>query len=120
VPYLPIDPADIGRTYDAVIRVNSQSGKGGVAYLLESEYGIELPRRLQIDFTRHVQQHTDTTGGEVTAAELWEIFDDAYLARPDVPGAPVLRSFDVTDVGTTITLGVDGTEHRSVHAGVGP
>ena len=103
-----------------MIRVNSQSGKGGVAYLLESEYGIELPRRLQIDFTRHVQQHTDTTGGEVTAAELWAIFDDAYLARPDVPGTPVLRSFDVTDLGTTITLDVDGTEHRSVHDGVGP
>ncbi|UTM37022.1 2-isopropylmalate synthase [Rhodococcus pyridinivorans] len=120
VPYLPIDPADIGRTYDAVIRVNSQSGKGGVAYLLESEYGIEIPRRLQIDFTRHVQDHTDTSGGEVTATELWEIFDTAYLARPDVPGAPVLRAFDVTDAGTTITLGIGGTEHRSVHEGVGP
>ncbi|MGW5336968.1 2-isopropylmalate synthase [Rhodococcus pyridinivorans] len=115
-----IDPADIGRTYDAVIRVNSQSGKGGVAYLLESEYGIEIPRRLQIDFTRHVQDHTDTSGGEVTATELWEIFDAAYLARPDVPGAPVLRAFDVTDAGTTIMLGVGGTEHRSVHEGVCP
>lgn len=73
VPYLPIDPADLGRDYDAVIRVNSQSGKGGIAYLMESEYGIELPRRLQIDFARQVQRHTDTTGAEVTAAELWDI-----------------------------------------------
>ena len=120
VPYLPIDPADIGRSYDAVIRVNSQSGKGGIAYLLESEYGIELPRRLQIDFARHVQHHTDATGGEVTAAQLWDIFDATYLAQPDVPGAPELLGFDVTDTGTTITLGAGDTEHRSVHEGVGP
>jgi 2-isopropylmalate synthase len=79
VPYLPIDPADLGRGYDAVIRVNSQSGKGGMAYLLETEYGIELPRRLQIDFARRVQEHTDTTGAEVTARELWGIFEGAYL-----------------------------------------
>ncbi|MBF6540119.1 2-isopropylmalate synthase [Nocardia farcinica] len=79
VPYLPIDPADIGRSYDAVIRVNSQSGKGGIAYLLESEYGTVLPRRLQIDFARHVQQHTDDTGREVTAAELWSLFSAVYL-----------------------------------------
>ena len=84
VPYLPIDPADIGRTYDAVIRVNSQSGKGGIAYLLEREYGIELPRGLQIDFARRVQKHTDTTGNEVTAAELLAIFQDAYVAPTSV------------------------------------
>ena len=81
VPYLPIDPADLGRGYDAVIRVNSQSGKGGIAYLLEAEYGIELPRRLQIDFARHVQEHTDATGAEVTARDLWDIFCAAYLGE---------------------------------------
>jgi 2-isopropylmalate synthase len=79
VPYLPVDPADLGRGYDAVIRINSQSGKGGIAYLLETGYGIELPRRLQIDFARHVQQHTDATGNELTAPELWDIFEAAYL-----------------------------------------
>ncbi|MBF6355005.1 2-isopropylmalate synthase [Nocardia higoensis] len=81
VPYLPIDPADIGRTYDAVIRVNSQSGKGGIAYLLARDYGIEMPRRLQIEFARIVQAHTDTTGREVTSAELYEIFQRAYLTQ---------------------------------------
>ena len=120
VPYLPIDPADIGRSYDAVIRVNSQSGKGGIAYLLESEYGIELPRRLQIDFARHVQQHADAIGGEVTAAELWDIFRTAYLVQSAVPGAPRMLGFDVTDTGTTIALSIGDTEHRSVHDGVGP
>jgi 2-isopropylmalate synthase len=68
VPYLPIDPADLGRSYDAVIRVNSQSGKGGMAYLLEQEYGLELPRRLQIEFSRVVQRHADASGREVAAA----------------------------------------------------
>lgn len=82
VPYLPIDPADVGRSYDAVIRVNSQSGKGGIAYLLESEYGLELPRRLQIDFSRRVQRHTDETGAEVSAATLWQLFTTAYV--PDI------------------------------------
>ena len=72
MPYLPIDLADIGRSYDAVIRVNSQSGKGGIAYLLETGYGIELPRRLQIDLARHVQRHTDTTGpSRLKAARRW-------------------------------------------------
>jgi 2-isopropylmalate synthase len=94
VPYLPIDPADIGRSYDAVIRVNSQSGKGGIAYLLEAEYGIELPRRLQIDFARHVQRHTDATGGEATAAELWELFRTVYLGGADDPHAAALLAFD--------------------------
>ncbi len=78
VPYLPIDPADVGRSYDAVIRVNSQSGKGGIAYLLQSEYGLELPRRLQIDFARHVQRHTDGTGREVSAATLYELLMSTY------------------------------------------
>ena len=68
MPYLPIDPADVGRTYDAVIRVNSQSGKGGVAYLIGTGYGLDLPRRLQIEFARVVQERADTAGGELTAA----------------------------------------------------
>ncbi|SOC89624.1 2-isopropylmalate synthase [Curtobacterium sp. 314Chir4.1] len=79
VPYLPIDPADLGRNYDAVIRVNSQSGKGGIAYLLEREHGIELPRRMQIDFARRVQAHTDASGGESSAAQLLELFTSSYL-----------------------------------------
>jgi 2-isopropylmalate synthase len=83
VPYLPIDPADVGRSYDAVIRVNSQSGKGGIAYLLDTGYGIELPRRLQIDFAGHVQRLTDETGDEVTAAILHELLTTVYMPRSE-------------------------------------
>ncbi|WP_369639790.1 2-isopropylmalate synthase [Nocardia sp. JMUB6875] len=94
VPYLPIDPADVGRSYDAVIRVNSQSGKGGIAYLLQTEYGLDLPRRLQIDFARHVQRHTDTTGTEVSARTLWELFTETYTAAgmDTPPGDPVVAA----------------------------
>jgi 2-isopropylmalate synthase len=81
VPYLPIDPHDVGRSYEAVIRVNSQSGKGGVAYLMKAEYRLDLPRRLQIEFSRVIQAHTDTEGGEVTAAQMWDIFAAEYLAE---------------------------------------
>ncbi|CAB4333152.1 unannotated protein [freshwater metagenome] len=79
VPYLPIDPKDIGRSYEAVIRVNSQSGKGGVAYLLKSEHHLDLPRRQQIEFSKIVQAKTDDEGGEITAEQLWKIFEDEYL-----------------------------------------
>ena len=79
VPYLPIDPKDIGRTYEAVIRVNSQSGKGGVAYIMKTEHQLELPRRLQIEFSQVIQAHTDDQGGEVLADAMWEIFLDEYL-----------------------------------------
>jgi 2-isopropylmalate synthase len=79
VPYLPIDPADLGRSYDAVIRVNSQSGKGGVSYLLEQEHGLALPRRLQIEFSRAIQRVTDETGREVTAGDVYRIFSSEYL-----------------------------------------
>jgi len=79
VPYLPIDPLDIGRTYEAVIRVNSQSGKGGVAYLMKNEHHLDLPRRLQIEFSKVVQQKTDTEGGEITGDAMWHIFEDEYL-----------------------------------------
>ncbi|MBL8582684.1 MAG: 2-isopropylmalate synthase, partial [Rhizobiaceae bacterium] len=79
VPYLPIDPADVGRSYDSVIRVNSQSGKGGIAYLMETEHGIVMPRRLQVEFSGVVQKHTDTHGGEVSADDIWNLFASSYL-----------------------------------------
>ena len=84
VPYLPIDPKDVGRSYEAVIRVNSQSGKGGVAYVMRSEHQLDLPRRLQIEFSQVVQSHTDSEGGEVTPEQMWEIFEAEYLA-PTTP-----------------------------------
>ncbi|MGO2112447.1 MAG: 2-isopropylmalate synthase [Pseudoclavibacter sp.] len=83
VPYLPVDPRDLGRTYEAVIRVNSQSGKGGVAYLLKEHHKLDLPRRLQIEFSNVVQQKTDGEGGEVTAGEIWDVFTDEYLPADD-------------------------------------
>ena len=83
VPYLPIDPKDVGRSYEAVIRVNSQSGKGGVAYLLKADHNLDLPRKLQIEFSRVVQNQTDTEGGEVSSAKLWDIFTDEYLPASD-------------------------------------
>lgn len=117
VPYLPIDPADIGRSYDAVIRVNSQSGKGGIAYLLHTGYGLEPPRRLQIDLARRVQTHTDDTGAEITAKELYTLFEESYTARdPRI----TLRQWRITGDSTEITLDVDGGEQRSIHHGTGP
>ncbi len=80
-PYLPIDPHDVGRTYEAVIRVNSQSGKGGVAYILKAEHKLDLPRRAQIEFSRVIQEHTDTEGGEMTPEEIWQVFRAEYLDR---------------------------------------
>jgi 2-isopropylmalate synthase len=84
VPYLPIDPADVGRTYEAVIRVNSQSGKGGISYLLEKDYGVRLPRRLQIEFSQRVQAIADATGKELTSADIWTAFEAEYL-QPTEP-----------------------------------
>lgn len=83
VPYLPVDPKDLGRSYEAVIRVNSQSGKGGVAYLLKTDHSLDLPRRLQIEFSAVVQSHTDSEGGEVSSEEIWRIFQDEYLPTTD-------------------------------------
>jgi 2-isopropylmalate synthase len=80
VPYLPIDPKDVGRSYEAVIRVNSQSGKGGIAYVMKAEHSLELPRRLQIEFSRVIQARTDASGGEVSPSEMWKIFEIEYLA----------------------------------------
>jgi 2-isopropylmalate synthase len=81
VPYLAIDPHDVGRTYEAVIRVNSQSGKGGVAYVMKAEHQLDLPRRLQIEFSRVIQEHTDAEGGEVSPTQMWEIFSATYLGE---------------------------------------
>ncbi len=84
VPYLPIDPKDVGRSYEAVIRVNSQSGKGGIAYIMKADHGLNLPRRLQIEFSQSVQAVTDGEGGEVSPKEMWDVFHEEYLA----PGHP--------------------------------
>lgn len=82
VPYLPIDPKDVGRSYEAVIRVNSQSGKGGIAYVLKGEHSLDLPRRMQVEFSRIIQEKTDAEGGEVTPADIWAAFQDEYLPTP--------------------------------------
>ena len=96
VPYLPIDPSDLGRTYESIIRVNSQSGKGGVAYLLERDYQLVLPRRLQIEFSRVVQAAADTTGKELSSQELWALFSAEYLSSD---GPVVYRSHQLTTSG---------------------
>jgi 2-isopropylmalate synthase len=82
VPYLPVDPRDLGRTYEAIIRINSQSGKGGVAYLLKTDYGLDLPRLLQVEFSAVVQEMTDRTGKEATAGDIWRLFQETYLDAP--------------------------------------
>ena len=133
MPYLPIDPHDVGRSYEAVVRVNSQSGKGGVAYLLGTTRKLELPRRLQIEFSRIVQRHTDIYGGEVDGDRLWSIFADEYLpaaAAPEVElsrwgrfelrGATLTSTGDDEDSTLTVTL-VDGGEEKHLTAsGNGP
>jgi 2-isopropylmalate synthase len=121
VPYLPIDPRDVGRTYEAVIRVNSQSGKGGVAYIMKAEHHLDLPRRLQIEFSRVVQARTDAEGGEVTPAQMWEAFAAEYLAA----GPMVLKAHhassvvDAKDV-LTAEVGVDGHVRQVEGLGNGP
>ncbi len=132
VPYLPIDPRDVGRSYEAVIRVNSQSGKGGVAYLMRTEHQLDLPRRLQIDFSGVVQAHTETDGGEVSAARMWEVFADEYLPAAETPGAPArawgrfaltgLRSASVVDGedALSVDLVVDGERRTLDGSGNGP
>jgi len=110
VPYLPVDPKDLGRSYEAVIRVNSQSGKGGVAYLLKNDHALDLPRKLQIEFSGVVQAKTDAEGGEVTSEQIWSAFQDEYLPHPD-PEAKwgrfeLLRTRTSSDMGGDIDLGV--------------
>ncbi|MBL3687670.1 2-isopropylmalate synthase [Leucobacter zeae] len=122
VPYLPIDPADLGRGYEAVIRVNSQSGKGGIAHLLETAYGIELPRRFQIDLARRVQRHTDGSGTEADAGALWEILRREYLDATE-PRVELLayRAEQVADgTDTTLEFSVDGSAHRAIVRSAGP
>ncbi|MEA5455313.1 2-isopropylmalate synthase [Sinomonas sp. JGH33] len=130
VPYLPIDPKDVGRTYEAVIRVNSQSGKGGVAYLLKNEHNLDLPRRAQIEFSRVIQRHTDAAGGEVSSAVLWDIFSDEYLPASSVDGGKVWGRYALTSVSTqtgddgsmdlTATLRIDGEQVQRSGTGNGP
>ncbi|WP_077487914.1 2-isopropylmalate synthase [Sinomonas mesophila] len=130
VPYLPIDPKDLGRTYEAVIRVNSQSGKGGVAYLLKNEHHLDLPRRAQIEFSGVIQRRTDTVGGEVSAAELWQIFSDEYLPSSSVDGGKPWGKYALSSVNTETTedgtmtlhatLRIDGVQVRRTGTGNGP
>ncbi len=133
MPYLPIDPHDVGRSYEAVVRVNSQSGKGGVAYLLGTTRKLELPRRLQIEFSRIVQRHTDTYGGEVDDDRLWSIFADEYLPAAAVPeaelsrwgrfelrGATLTSTGDDEDSTLTVTLVDGGAEKHLTASGNGP
>lgn len=121
VPYLPMDPADVGRSYESVIRVNSQSGKGGIAYLLEAEYGVVLPRRLQVEFSSVVQRYTDGHGGELSAAGIWELFSQTYF---DI-GNPV-RYVEHHLVehgeaqGIRLCVEVGGTTHLLTGQGNGP
>ena len=121
VPYLPIDPADVGRSYDSVIRVNSQSGKGGIAYLMESEHGVVMPRRLQVEFSGVVQQHTDTHGGEVSANDIWALFADTYL---DTAAPLHYREHHLYEHGNAqgirLSVDINGRPHLLAGEGNGP
>ena len=124
VPYLPIDPKDVGRTYEAVIRVNSQSGKGGVAYIMKADHGLALPRRLQIEFSQAIQKITDGEGGEVSPKEMWDVFAEEYLA-PVRPLERIRQKVIASEIdGGTDTIEavvkVDGVEREIVGAGNGP
>jgi len=121
VPYLPIDPRDVGRTYEAVIRVNSQSGKGGVAFIMKSDHQMDLPRRLQIEFSRVIQARTDAEGGEVTPAQMWEAFSAEYLT----PGRVALQAHHTSSAvdakdALTVEVSVDGVGRQIEGAGNGP
>jgi len=121
VPYLPIDPADIGRSYDSVIRVNSQSGKGGIAYLMETEYGVVMPRRLQVEFSGVVQQHTDSHGGEVSASDIWQLFSQTYLETQNPVRYLEHHLFEHgTAQGIRLSVEVDGVAHLLKGEGNGP
>ncbi|GAA2394745.1 2-isopropylmalate synthase [Streptomyces coeruleofuscus] len=111
VPYLPIDPKDVGRSYEAVIRVNSQSGKGGIAYVLKNDHKLELPRRMQIEFSKIIQAKTDAEGGEVTPKDIWATFRDEYLPNPENPWGriQVKNNQSTTDTDGVDTLTVEAT-----------
>lgn len=123
VPYLPIDPKDVGRSYEAVIRVNSQSGKGGVAYIMKTEHQLDLPRKLQIEFSQVIQKVTDTEGGEVSPTAMWDIFKDEYLPNPQKPwGRYSLVSVaqdSAVDGDTTLTATIKDNGKEFVIKGVG-
>jgi 2-isopropylmalate synthase len=121
-PYLPIDPKDVGRTYEAVIRVNSQSGKGGVAYILKSEHKLDLPRRLQIEFSRVVQKLTDGEGGEMTAEVIWQTFEEAYLTRETPLRLDSVHSSSAAGEKDQLSVGVivDGEPMQLGGSGNGP
>ncbi|MEU4691789.1 2-isopropylmalate synthase [Actinoplanes sp. NPDC023714] len=121
VPYLPIDPKDVGRTYEAVIRVNSQSGKGGVAYIMKEEHKLDLPRRLQIEFSGVVQHHTDEEGGEVGPQQMWDIFAGEYLVEHQSTPAFTVENYSTATVDGKVEIDVE-VFHRGVRrplAGVG-
>jgi len=119
MPYLPIDPKDLGRSYDAVIRVNSQSGKGGISYLLEAEYGVELPRRLQIEFSQVVQAVMDDSGKELTAADIWQIFEREYgVGRNSIAHPLITEQDDVASLSAEVQL--DGRTLTLQGTGNGP
>jgi 2-isopropylmalate synthase len=123
VPYLPIDPKDVGRSYEAVIRVNSQSGKGGVAYIMKSEHNLDLPRRLQIEFSQVVQKITDTQGGEVTPQQMWEVFKDEYLPNPENPWGRLslisVTQDSAVDGDTTLNAEIKDTANQVSLRGIG-
>jgi 2-isopropylmalate synthase len=121
VPYLPIDPKHVGRTYEAIIRVNSQSGKGGVAYVMDTEHGLDLPRRLQVEFSRTIQTITEESGTEISPGEMWDAFEQVYL--PDDAGIRLLSNEITTGSHqTTVTAQalVDGQHRTIVGVGNGP
>ncbi|MDX8399185.1 MAG: 2-isopropylmalate synthase [Gallionellaceae bacterium] len=121
VPYLPINPTDLGRSYDSVIRVNSQSGKGGIAYLLETEYGIVMPRRLQVEFSRHVQQHMDKHGGELSATDIWQLFSQVYFDSIEPLRYIEHHLFEQgKEQGISLTIEKNGTVHKLDGVGNGP
>ncbi|MGW3423406.1 2-isopropylmalate synthase [Streptomyces phaeochromogenes] len=126
VPYLPIDPKDVGRSYEAVIRVNSQSGKGGIAYVLKNDHSLDLPRRMQIEFSKIIQAKTDAEGGEVTGKDIWAVFQDEYLPNAQNPWGRIQVSngqstTDRDGVDTlTVEAEVDGSETVLVGTGNGP
>ncbi|GAB3644330.1 2-isopropylmalate synthase [Streptomyces sparsus] len=127
VPYLPIDPKDVGRSYEAVIRVNSQSGKGGIAYVLKSDHNLDLPRRMQIEFSKIIQDRTDTAGGEITPAQIWDAFRHEYLPTPESPwGRIALRTAAQTETAgdghdtLTVEAVIDGTDTTLTGTGNGP
>lgn len=124
VPYLPIDPRDVGRTYEAVIRVNSQSGKGGVAYIMKEEHHLDLPRRLQIELSGVIQQHTDEVGGEVSPEQMWQIFATEYLVSHQPHRAVTIDSYETSTVDGKVELAVStavgGATRELTGVGNGP